>query len=235
MLLDTAMTHQGIIVWPPSKILDSTNDDSYIGAAHGSAGIGMALRTWGKCTDDNHIGQFAEDTLRSVYTHGRTSDGATMFVRSASEPQPAPVGGWCHGIVGYLWCLLQACGDSSSMTEEIDWAVKTLSTAMSMPIGDPTYCHGISGQLEVWHCLSAIPRYRDTSTLHAAHLVRTLRLLHQRIEGKSVWCSDDPRIITPDLWIGFLAPATALALHAIGYRGALLSGRWLKTCACGEL
>jgi len=78
---------------------------------------------------------------------------------------------------------------------------------------------------------SAIPRFEGLAPARAGKIVRALRLLNEKQQGLTAWCSDDPAITTPDLWIGFLGPATALALHAAGHTAPLLSSRWLTACA----
>ncbi len=54
-------------------------------------------------------------------------------------------------------------------------------------------------------------------------------------EGRCAWTSDDPAIVTPDLWVGFLGPASALARHAAGLRDALLSPAGLARIARAAL
>jgi hypothetical protein len=134
-------------------------------------------------------------------------------------------------IAGYLWCMLQAFGDDPTLHAQMDWAVNSLSLTNFMINPNPTYCHGLSMQLELWRMLSTIPRYRNLAIKRAAQIVLILQLLQQRLEGKIVWSSDEPEIITPDLWIGFLGPAVALALWASGRQDALLSSSWLSSCA----
>ena len=51
----------------------------------------------------------------------------------------------------------------------------------------------------------------------------------QRRKGLSAWSSEDPQVFTPDLWLGFLGPASSLAMHTADHRGALLSRTWLQT------
>jgi hypothetical protein len=62
-------------------------------------------------------------------------------------------------------------------------------------------------------------------------VAHALRCAHSKRGGNCLWVSDDPDVITPDLWVGFLGPATALALHASGSPWPLLSAEWLTTCS----
>jgi len=97
--------------------------------------------------------------------------------------------------------------------------------------GTPTYCHGLAGQLELWRMLRALPRHRELADARAGKVARALRIVHHKQDGRCAWISDDPDVTTPDLWIGFLGPASALAMHVAGTDLPLLSGAWLSRCA----
>ena len=77
--------------------------------------------------------------------------------------------------------------------------------------------------------VTTLPAHRALAQSRTASLVRALRLLWKP-GGHSPWASDHPSLTTPDLWIGFLGPASALALHAREASAPLLSLeslRWL--------
>jgi hypothetical protein len=230
-LREAAQYFQDVWVWPPSEAIEEANPAPFLGAAHGSAGIAMALALWGRATVDGQAVQLATDTFKSLYRSGRAENRKTLLYKLNDEHQPAAIANWCHGTAGFLWCLLQTFGDDPLVAEEIDWAVHVLAEMPRVLAINPTYCHGLSGLLELWRIVSGIPRFRMTAVDRSAILAATLRLMHYRLGGKICWSSDDPAVITPDLWIGFLAPATALALYSINYPHALLSEQWLKKCA----
>jgi serine/threonine protein kinase len=226
-LLTNAREVEGVIVWNP-RWDPETSSSLYTGAAHGSAGIAMALAHWGKLTRSKQSCDIAFETFQSLYKYARNSIGTALKRTAGSHSEGEPNGYWCHGLAGYLWCMLYAFGDESALREEIDWAVHGFSAAA--PIDNPTYCHGLAGQLELWRMLMALPRYQKTATNRAAMVAKALRLQSVRIEGKCVWYSEDPFTLTPDLWIGFLGPASALALYAYGTQEPLISSSWLKLC-----
>jgi hypothetical protein len=58
-----------------------------------------------------------------------------------------------------------------------------------------------------------------------------LRLHLRREDGLCIWGAEDPQVFTPDLWVGFLGPASALSLHAMRVSDPILSGTWLRSCA----
>jgi hypothetical protein len=226
-LFNTAYDVGGVVVWPPASALDAS-EDPYTGAAHGSSGIALALAKWAEKAGDRVARTLAEDTFQSL-EDGIWADGRETIVVSASSTRlRAPVLGWCHGVSGYLWCLLNAFDCKLELTRQIDSAAAAVTRARLL--GDSTYCHGLSGALELWRLLASIPEFAEISLRHLRHTLRTIRLLSDRVDGVTVWCSDDPRVVTPDLWIGFLAPATAVALYACGTKDALLSASWLRDC-----
>jgi hypothetical protein len=206
--------------------------DPYLGCAHGSAGIAMALASLGVLTGNPAQVEIGLRTFQQLFAHGKTSGGSALRLTLKTDRAHA-AGSWCHGVAGYLWCILQGLGDHPELREIIDWAVEAVRD--SMTAGTPTYCHGLAGRLELWSMLSPIPRHRQVAIAQAGKTVRALRLLHHKRHGKITWCSDDPEVTTPDLWIGFLGPATALAMHAQGFATALLSAQWLAACANGSV
>lgn len=217
----------GIPVWS----LELGSDVSYLGCAHGSAGIAMALGCWGQRAADQDCSEIAMRTFQQIAKQGPTEDGRALRMTADSQRHHA-AGNWCHGVAGYLWAILQAFGDTPALREEIDWAVGILKEQPS--VGTPTYCHGLAGQLELWRMLSGIRRFQTFAAARAVKVVRALRCAHSKQDGACVWVSDDPDVVTPDLWIGFLGPATALALHASRSCWPLLSGEWLTACCNSE-
>jgi len=223
-LNECAVQKNGLPVWS----LDLDHDTTYLGCAHGSAGIALALACWGRATGDSACTETARETFRQIALHGRTEDGSSLRIGPDNSRHYA-VGNWCHGVAGYLWAILNAVGDDPELSREIDWSVGVLRDALS--VGTPTYCHGLAGQLELWRMLQRIPRFRALAESRAGKVARALRVLHVKIDGRCVWTSDDPDIVTPDLWIGFLGPATALVMHAARVKSSLLSGHWLTECS----
>lgn len=214
----------GIPVWT----LEPGTDTPYLGCAHGSAGVAMALGCWGRRVGDQDCVETAVGTFQQIAKRGRTDNGLALKMAVNSNRHHA-VGNWCHGVAGYLWAILQGLGDTPSLRAEIDWAVDILQDERS--VGTPTYCHGLSGQLELWRMLRGIPRFQRLAEARAGKVAHALRCAHSKRGGNCLWVSDDPDVITPDLWVGFLGPATALALHASGSPWPLLSAEWLTTCS----
>ena len=207
---------QGVPVWTHA----GGESTIFFGCAHGSAGIALALASWGHVTGDEMAIREARQTWSTIFRCARTADGRALCI-GPGEPRHHAVGNWCHGVAGYLWTILNGVGDDPELCEEIDWAVHVLAQEPS--VGTPTFCHGLAGQLELWQMLRAVPRFSTLARMQSHKVARALRCMHVKVDGKCVWTSDDPAIITPDLWIGFLGPASALARHSADLHGALLS------------
>jgi hypothetical protein len=215
---------RGVRVWPSA-------DDSeapLTGAAHGSAGVALALAEWSRRTGDVHLHDLAVDTLRRLAEGARSpgQGGLAHSVADASQTTDDQL--WCHGAAGYLWSLL-ALHDERPVDEILDWAAQRFLASSLLTC--PVYCHGLAGQLELCAMLRRVERFRAPADHRAARLVATLRLLMERRDGLTVWCAEEPEVITPDLWIGFLGPAVALARYANGSTDSALSPEWLVACS----
>jgi len=215
---------EGVPVW----VCAGNNDTAFWGCAHGSAGIALALADWGHATGDETVIREARETWSAIFRWARTADGRALRI-GPSESRHHAVGNWCHGVAGYLWTILNSVGDDPELQVEIDWAVQVLAQEPS--VGTPTLCHGLAGQLELWQMLRAVPRFSTLAQIQSHKVARALRCMHVKVDGKCVWTSDDPAIITPDLWIGFLGPASTLARHTADLRNALLSSPSLLSMA----
>jgi hypothetical protein len=226
LLVRLAEVREGLFVWPSIGAAPMT------GAAHGSAGIAMALAIWGRMARRPVAVDLALETFERLYRNGRIGEGATLR-RSVDEASSgAPVLSWCHGIAGYLWCMMLAFGDDRRLAPAIDWSLERC--AGTKALASPVYCHGTAGELELWRLIAEHPRHAMCARSRADRAAGVLRLVSFRERECCVWGSEDPEVIKPDLWVGFLGPATALALYARKCSHALLSPSWLRSCAFGK-
>lgn len=218
----------GVVGWRPNPEYDSAGR-VYLGAAHGTAGVAMALGAWGRATGCATASGTAEDAFRSVIEHGLTKDKSNILATTSGDiksPQH-----WCHGVAGYLWCLLQGYPGPKTTMARIGEAAVSAFDHVTPILDNPTMCHGLAGQLETWRMLQPLPQYRGRVVDRIGQLTDYLRLLHVTQAGGTVWSSERPSLVTPDLWVGFLGPATQLALAASGSADATLSPRWLQRIA----
>jgi hypothetical protein len=212
-----------VIVWR------SREGDVCTGAAHGSAGVALSLAMWAKRTGCGDTAALAYEVFERLYEYARDPEGNGLLSTVTKEPVAVPQGNWCHGVGGYLWCMLCAFGDDQRLKKQIEWAMRVLNRPAMLR--NPTYCHGLSGQLELWRMLQRFPQYSLIAEDRAFQLARLLRTYHLKAGDGVNWCSETPATITPDLWVGFLGPATALALHYCGSTDSILSTEWLQNCA----
>jgi hypothetical protein len=197
-------------VWASST---GTVSNAYLGAAHGSAGVAMALGIWGRDVGCVQSLELARETFLRLYENGRTSDRIQLQYRLHSEVGTSP-GIWCHGSAGYLWAILQAFGDDLLFRNPIDWAVAALIEA---PLsGNAGYCHGMAGQLDLWTMLARHRRFSSIAARRAALAARLMGQLGLRTNDGWVWPWDESGQIRTDLWTGTLGPACALALYQSG-------------------
>jgi len=224
-LEDCRTTVDGLTVWRAGE----GGGSDFLGCAHGSAGIAAALGYWARRTGDHDAAALSVATLKALAR--REMDAANeqgMRMRLDSDQCHAP-GNWCHGTAGFLWSLLAGPGADCGLAEEIDWAVASLAELPA--IATPTYCHGLAGQLELWQMVSAMKRHRTLAADKIGRLAANLDFMRIGKGGRDVWISDDPSIVTPDLWVGFMGPAAALALAVKGERRTLLDGGLLRDAA----
>jgi hypothetical protein len=221
-LRESTRTHERLLVWPSPAVAAG---DAYLGAAHGSAGIAMALGIWGQRTGCPLSVALSREAFLRLYDHGRTSDKRQLRYQLNSEAG-ASGGTWCHGSAGYLWAMLQAFGDDRELRKPIDWSVRALTDC---PVLDNAgYCHGMAGQVELWSALARVRRFATTARRKAALSVRLMEHLGRRVGNSWSWPGqqgpdDDPPRLRLDLWTGMLGPACATALWQQGRFETLFS------------
>lgn len=222
-LVRCAEDRDGLLCWPFVERFEGRHDPLN-GVAHGAAGIAVALSNWSKVSDDRSFRDLAQATMRSLYANARSADG--RFLRRAGADISAADGEWCHGVAGYLWALIRC-----DMADDpaFDWAATRVLQAPV--IGNATYCHGLAGRLELACMLTTVDRWRDQARSLSHHIAQTLRQISQRRNGRIVWASEDPRIVTPDLWVGTLGPACALSLYATARTHPILATDALRLAA----
>lgn len=214
-LRESVREHDRLLVWGASE---NAVKNAYLGAAHGSAGIAMSLGIWGRETGCARSLALSHETFLCLYEYGRTSDQLQLRYRSSSE-SGFSTGTWCHGSAGYLWSILQAFGDHRPLRSAIDWALRALMDAPL--VGNASYCHGMAGQLDLWNMLARYERFSKIAARRAALSARLIEQIGFRVKDSWGWPLDESGQIEPNLWIGMLGPACALALFQRGYGDTL--------------
>ena len=205
-----------LLGWPTNPDFDAS-ETTYFGAAHGAAGIALALASWGRVADASTATSLAAATFQRLAEDAW--DGDAFLSDSSGRTFQVPA--WCHGATGLSWCLEQAFGGTSLLRDERAWARELVSTNRPS-LADPTMCHGTAGSLETYRLLGLTERVHET--------VEVLRVLRQPTVYGETWGSENPATVTPDLWVGLLGPAAQLAMVAAGVSYPLLSPAWLACC-----
>jgi hypothetical protein len=226
-LMQRAYIVDGLLVWPPAQ----QNDVPATGAAHGSAGIALALACWGRWANDSAALSMALETFQRLHRSGLDDTGQTLMRTVEARPAKAPILSWCHGVAGYLWCMLLAFGADSRIADATEWCLERC--ARTWHIGCPVICHGIAGELELWRIVGGFSKWSSSAGLRADRAAGILRLQLLRQQGKPCWASEEPQSIRPDLWVGSLGASTQLAMYAKGSPHSLLSIEWLSEVAIG--
>ncbi len=229
-LADRVEDRSNVLCWPFVAPFERKTDP-FFGAAHGAAGIAAVLGEWARATGEQQYDDLARRCLLSIYFYMQsTGAGSPRFERRMGDSAFALPAEWCHGAAGFAWALLRAAGtEIGNLQAPLAWAVDQLKPTISA--SNPSYCHGLAGRLELMMMLQTVPKHREWATRQANEAAAALRLSMQRRSGRSVWSAEDPKVITPDLWVGGLGPATALALFAADAASPLLSSAILAPVA----
>jgi hypothetical protein len=229
----------GLLGIPASGRLDG-NQDLFLGAAHGSAGLALALNHFGHAVGDPEMQDRSTRIMASLLEHG--TDEASGFLKARASrgghQASSSDAAWCHGNLGLLWCLGQMIDGGHGLTvrQRAQLERILLRVTQARRYDNPTLCHGVAGQLETLQMLAAHPAFIDFSPEltrafhHARDVVRALR--HRSLAPDTApWASEDPDTFTPDLWVGFLGPACALLKAHLNEPAPLLSVAWLRRLA----
>jgi lantibiotic modifying enzyme len=217
MLVEKQTMSNGIIGW-------EDKNKQLTGAAHGSAGIAMSILLYGKITGDQDAIDLGIKIMKSLFS-GIAKNGSLVY--DARIPgSTAPVFTWCHGLEGILWCLLFNKEYIGQLEEEIDYCVIQLFSQHN--ISNASFCHGLSGQLELWKMVSSIEKYKYLAAEKINELLYLLHLTKVRHQGIPTWHSDEAGKISPDLWVGFMGPHVSITHYFSKNTESFLSEKWIK-------
>ncbi len=184
-----------VYVWP-------FNEEAFTGAAHGSAGIAMTLLYFAKTFNCDVAQTTGIISLKSIFRKSIDENSETIFHDLSKKNSMAPIFGWCHGLEGYLWCLIYNREFIHHFTEEIDWSIAKL--AGQNVISNPSICHGLAGRLELWNKISIIEKYSNLAENKILEMLNVLKITSIKLKGKITWFSDEAGKCSHDLWVGSL-------------------------------
>lgn len=212
-LCASARVHRGIVCWVPSGILDGSKIPK-TSASHGSIGIALSLGLWGILHSDRRCQDLASQALISIYENGK-ADSGDAIVAEVIGKAPTPNCIWCRGAAGYLWALIRAkpfLENNPLYLSALHWAIDIMLAQQIR--GDPTLCHGLSGELDLALDLLAMNLdYRRHEIEERASWSAKLldKLCATEVQGVRTWASEKSDWFAPGLWVGMLGAAYALA------------------------
>jgi serine/threonine protein kinase len=199
----------GRMRWTIPPGYEGLSGDTYLGYAHGAAGIGDSLL-------DLYLASGDERFLLAAQCAARWLVGRAVEVFRNGLDWPAidsdrvPAGAfWCHGAggIGRFFLNLSVAGAFGEAYAMAERAAHTVSMA-ARRVG-PTQCHGLAGNIEFM--LDMFQATGNRSFLsHARTLARILEAFALERNGSLVWTSDSSRIITTDYMVGFAGVAACL-------------------------
>jgi hypothetical protein len=196
--------------WRTPDGYDGASGQAMLGYAHGAAGIADALLDLGGVTGDARFADAARGAGRWL---ARLAQPA--LDNGSGLDWPSVAGGgrlgatWCHGATGVGRFFLHAA-TTNLLPEAADLAARAARTvALGARWAGPTQCHGLAGNIEF--LLDMARGTGDRQWLReASTLARLLEAFAAERDGMLVFCSESPRVHTPDYMVGYAGVAVTL-------------------------
>ncbi|MFL5704604.1 MAG: lanthionine synthetase LanC family protein, partial [Ktedonobacteraceae bacterium] len=179
---------------------------TYLGYAHGAAGIADALLDLFEVTHDERflapvIGAYRLlERLAVPVLHDRSGLNWPLYAFDKKREMAGVY--WCHGAAGigrFLLHLkeLDLAPHMGGLVRRAAWTV-----ARGSRWTGPTQCHGLAGNIEL-----LLDMFQSTNTqvyyAEAQSLARLLETFATEVDGLLVWPSDEPSCISPDYLVGY--------------------------------
>lgn len=183
---------------------------SYLGYAHGTAGIADALLDLFEATHDERFlaaATGAGSQLARLAIPVLDDEGGADW--PAVEGAPPAGAAWCHGATGVGRFFLHAAG-LDVLPGALDLAARAArADARGGRHLGPVRCHGLAGNIEF--LLDVYRATADPSFLAEAHsLARLLEAFGRERDGLYVFPSDAPDTFAPDYMTGYAGVATCM-------------------------
>jgi serine/threonine protein kinase len=205
-LLTSLKQHEGILGAFGDENSEMAND-LFLGAAHGSAGIALALSKWGKRRGFNEVVELSKEMFRQLFRLTALRGWLPKSLSTANAKTDCLT--WCHGELGLHWCAALAYPTEDSFVELRTDFLKKLQ--LQFRPKNASLCHGSAGVLDLLNICSILPGWNSDYDHFrwevAEHLWRSKRTTPKGCH----WESDKIGHTTPDFWVGFTG--TAAALH----------------------
>jgi predicted Ser/Thr protein kinase len=201
----------GGLRWKTPPGYGGPNDTTYLGYAHGAAGIADTLLDLFEATEDERYLSAARGAgrwLASLAVPVLDDESGLDWPHVEGERRPFGAA-WCHGATGVGRFFLHAA-KLDALPEADDIAARAARTvARGVRSQSPVQCHGLAGNVEF--LLDMFQSTADQAYLaEARSLARLLEAFGREKDGVLVWPSDPPDVFTPDYMIGYAGVAVCL-------------------------
>lgn len=233
-LVDQAVEREsGALCWRIPEGYGGLSGKSYLGYAHGAAGIADSLLDLYDATGETRWLESARGAGRwlSRLATPALDDGSGLSWPSCEGEDPAAPY-WCHGAagIGSFWLHAARVG---LLPEASDFAIRAaMTTARGSRWTGPPLCHGLAGSIEL--LLDAYQQSGDERHLaEGRSLGDLLEASAIELEGGLLgWCSESAEVVSPDYNVGYAGVACALLRlaqpatrpRALGRRGFRFGG-----------
>jgi tRNA A-37 threonylcarbamoyl transferase component Bud32 len=200
----------GGLYWKIPPSYSGPNDTTYLGYAHGAAGIADTLLDLFEATEDERFLSAARSAGRWLVRLAVPVLGDESGLDWPAVVGERPVGAaWCHGATGVGRFFLHAA-QLDALPEAAAIAARAARTvACGVRPQSPIQCHGLAGNIEF--LLDMFQSTGDQAYLaEARSLARLLEAFGRENNGVLVWPSDPPDVFTPDYTIGYAGVAVCL-------------------------
>ncbi|MGA7731973.1 MAG: class IV lanthionine synthetase LanL [Chloroflexia bacterium] len=198
------------LLWEIPAGYEGLSGNSYLGYAHGAAGIGDALLDLFDCTGQQRFLEAAVAAGRWLVRHAIPAlDGDTGLAWPSVPGGAAFSPFWCHGATGVGRFFLHLVSLDALPGADAVLERASRSAAWGATWAGPTLCHGLAGNIEL-----LVDVYVATGSkrfLKDAHeLARLLETMGREHNGMLQWPSDSSSVITPDYMVGYSGVAACL-------------------------
>jgi lantibiotic modifying enzyme len=210
---------QGEVKWQIPPGYGGLSGESFLGYAHGAAGIADALLDLYACSGDKRFFSAAAGAARWLARLAipalADNSGYEWPVTEGGEPLGAM---WCHGSTGVGRFFLNA------HRHRVFPEARTIAERAGRTVGygarsiGPVQCHGLAGNIEF---LVDLFRATDNELYlrQAGVLAELLRAFAFKRKGQLLWCSDQATSTSVEYVTGFPGVATSMLRLADTSRG----------------
>lgn len=198
------------VYWTIPAGYEKFSGQTYLGYAHGAAGIADALLDLFEVTGDEQLLPFIQGTGRWLMWQVLPAlDDQSGVGWPTVEKEDSSAAFWCHGATGIGRFFLHL-SEHRLFPGARDLALRAAQTvARGMRWLNPTQCHGLAGSIEF--LLDVYQTTRDSAYLTEAYsLGQLLANFGTERHGHYVFPSEQPWVFTPDYMVGYAGIAMCL-------------------------